>query len=55
MKVKDLIEELKKFNPDGIVSVEILSGGKNDGDFGKAVSVEDEACAMINPVIIARS
>lgn len=54
MKVKDLIEELQKFNPDGVVTVEILHGRDNDCMEAKAQAVEDSACSMVNPVIVAK-
>ncbi len=56
MKVKELIEELSKFNPDGVVSVTTImpDGGSADSDC-KVVDAEDSACALINPVIIARA
>ncbi len=59
MKVKELIEELQKFNPDGVVSVTTL--GKNGNQFlpdfaeCKIVGVEDSGCALINPEIVAQT
>jgi hypothetical protein len=53
MKVKELIEELEKFNPDGTVEVEIIAKNGTQGR-RKVEGVEDSGCALINPVIIAR-
>jgi len=56
MKVKELIEELSKFNPDGVVSVTtIMSDGGTANYDCKVEGVEDRCCALINPVIIART
>jgi hypothetical protein len=52
MKNKELIEELQKFNPDGTATVFIQMGDTKIE--AKVVGVEDEACAMINPVIVAK-
>ena len=59
MKVKELIEELKKFNPDGVVYVTTVSGFTKliHSDFQdcKVIGVEDHGCALLNPEIIART
>ena len=53
MKVKELIEELQKFNPDGTVSM-LVDAERNQVIEAKVIGVEDEACAMINPVIVCK-
>lgn len=55
MKVKELIEELQKYNPDGVVSVTTISKRNKTEDYDCRVeAVEDNGCALINPIIIAR-
>ena len=54
MKVKELIEELQKFNPDGTVEVEVLSKWNVYRYEGYVEEVESADCAMINPRIISR-
>ena len=51
MKVKELIEELQKFNPDGTVEIRIIQTGKWNTEAG-VDDVKDTGCAMINPVLI---
>lgn len=59
MKVKELIEELQKYNPDGVVSVTTISGFTKliNPDFQdcKVIGVEDSGCALLNPEIIAQT
>ncbi len=53
MKVKELIEELQRFNPDGVVYVTTIEDGiKTDIDC-RVEEVTPKGCSMINPVIIA--
>ncbi|MDE2100101.1 MAG: hypothetical protein KGL39_22795 [Patescibacteria group bacterium] len=54
MKIKELIEELEKYNPDGQVEVDIIFPNRFPQDFsGKIQGVEPSGCGMINAVIIA--
>ena len=53
MKVKELIEKLQAFNPDGEVTVQVKGRFGIMGDDCKLVGVEDSGCALINPILIA--
>lgn len=57
MKVKELIEELQKFNPDGVVTVSTFTkNGMNlNENCGKCriTGVSDSADGEINPIIVA--
>lgn len=54
MKVKELIEELKKYNPDGVVECVVLDSHGLTFDDTKVIAVEDAGCALINPRIVAQ-
>jgi hypothetical protein len=53
MKVKDLIKELQAFNPDGEVTVQTNGLFGTIDDDCKLIGVEDNGCALINPILIA--
>jgi len=54
MKVKELIEELQKYNPDSVVQCTVLDWYGGNAESGKVQSVEDDGCALIDPRIIAK-
>lgn len=55
MKVKELIEELSRYNPDGTVTVEFPTDRRGSTTTeSPVIGVEEHGCGYINPVIIAK-
>lgn len=54
MKIKELIEELQKYNPDGQVSIglESNSGKKLSYSERKVLDVKSDGCGMVNAIIL---
>ena len=55
MKIKDLIEELKRYNPDGSVYITVFNPKStkldDDQDEVKAINVRPQGCGYIDVVI----